>query len=126
MNGGAMSGAKSPTLTDHEFKTLSAYDASLLEQQKACDAQKTAILDRVRQVVTANAYEEILEVIADSDFAFDFSIDSSYRGEYQEALSCGPYWVDETVNGGMSGDDYGGTVSIKIGLSQYLTFHYTM
>ena len=121
-----MSDDQAPDLTDHEFKTLSAYDAALLEQMKAGDAQKAAILAQVQRVVSAQAYEEILVEIEESDFTFDFSIQDSYRGEYQGALSCGPYWVDETVNGGMSGDDYGGSVSIKIDVGQYLTFHYAM
>lgn len=46
------------------------------------------------------------------------------ESEYGRAIR--EEWVDQYVNGGMTGDHYEGTICIKIKETKYLKFHYSM
>jgi hypothetical protein len=74
-------------------------------------------------------FDEIEHVIEDSDHTYDFKIVDEPKGEFQqedEYPVLGGIWVDQTTNGGYTGDDFAGTVSIKIDNRNYLEFAYSM
>ena len=80
-------------------------------------------------MVTDEEFEEIEDVIEMSENAFDFSIEEKPLGEFQreeEYDHIEGIWVNQTTNGGYIGDEFAGTISIKIQDDKYFQFHYYM
>ncbi len=87
------------------------------------------ILDDIKLKVSDDIYKEILIVIEESENTYNFQILDKPKGKFQDEddfVYLGGFWVDQTTNGGYTGDEYAGTVSIKIDEDVYLQFNYSM
>lgn len=85
------------------------------------NGRDSRILRKVKKLVSARKWNYIGGVIEDSDSTCNFQITFNYGGERMEG-----YFVDQTENGGMSGDSYAGTIWIPISKKRYLSFDYAM
>lgn len=100
------------------------YDA--MNQQKQKDKQ---VLEIAKGLLSPSAYKELLMVIEDSENTWGFKIEDSPVGKFQmedEYPELIGIWVNQTTNGGMSGDEYAGTVSVKLKNNSYFKFFYSM
>jgi len=109
-----------------------AYDKSILEWQESEKKENEKIkkiLELVKSKVSNGAYEEILYEIEVSEYTYEYLITDKPKGEFQD---CNDFeylegiWVDQITNGGYTGDEFAGTVSIKISENEYLQFSYSM
>lgn len=98
------------------------------EEIKAWKEDKT-VLAIVSGKVSKGEYQDILVVIEESDHTFDYKIVSEPKGNYQsdeELKVLGGMWVNQTTNGGYTGDEFAGTISIELPNKEYFQFSYSM
>ena len=87
------------------------------------------VLETVESLVTPEMFKDIEDAILHSEYAYNYKITDAPKGEFQqedEYPALGGIWVDQTTNGGYSGDDFAGTVSVKIDDRNYFEFTYSM
>ena len=85
-------------------------------------------MDIVKPLASEDEFNDILDILAECDDTYDYSIEDKPKGKYQEedydfikgAL------VNQTTNGGYTGDEFAGTVSIKLPNGKYFQFYYSM
>jgi hypothetical protein len=88
-------------------------------------AKDRAVLDQVRALVSPKVFAEIEEELQDADHTHSYLIADAPRGEPQETdYSLGDIYVDQTVNGGFTGDEHAGTVSMPLPDGRYFQFDY--
>lgn len=123
---------------------LDEFDMEMSEEEKAqydkamedyIAAEKLAyeedqkVLGIVKSKVSKKAFDDILYYIDVSENTYDYLITDKPKGKFQkeeEFEELDGLWVDQTVNGGYLGDEYAGTVSIKILENEYFQFNYSM
>lgn len=75
--------------------------------------------------MSSEAFQQILEEISDSGYTYDYQIVAEPVGEAQDNdYALGDVFINQTMNGGWSGDDYAGTVCMPIGDEGYFQFAY--
>lgn len=115
-----------PPLSQAEFEILAAAEAAMAKDHEEQQTKDNAVLSQVRQFVSAQAFQEIEVLLAESE-CFDYSIVALPIGEPQDdGYVLGSIYVDETMNGGLSGDSYAGTVCVSLGRGTYLKYNYTV
>lgn len=103
------------------IKALKDYEDDRAEKDRESNRIKRKILKEVKPNVTKKKYAEILEIIRESDYTYNFKIADSPKGEFQIG---GNYWCDQKV--GYECDDYSGTVSVEVDKGRFLQFNYQM
>ncbi len=97
------------------------FDNGILLKQKE-------VLDLVKADVTDNIYEDILQCIEESDHTYDYSIVDEPNGNFQtnEYEFLEGIYVDQTTNGGMTGDEFAGSICVQFKKDHYFKFYYSM
>lgn len=97
------------------------------ELNKQGDADK-AVLEIVKARVTPRMFADIELVLEESEYTFNYLITDKPKGKYQteDLYTMNGYWVNQTTDGGYTGDEFAGTVSIPIGNEKYFQFNYSM
>jgi hypothetical protein len=107
---------------------LLAEEAAMLKSLEEEHAKNQAVLDQVRQLVTAPVFEQIKEALYDSDSTstHDYLIADAPLGVPQDEdwYLLGDVFVDQTTNGGMSGDEFAGTMSLPLPDGRFFQFYY--
>lgn len=94
------------------------------DEQKAKDQ---AVLAQVRASTSPEVFADIEACIAESGYVYDFKLAAKPKGyEQVEDYTFGPYFVDQTMNGGCTGDSFAGTISIPLAEGQWFEFTYSM
>lgn len=115
------------TLSEEDLVAMRAADTAMMEHERAEEAKRQSVLAEVRGIVSAEVYAAIQEELADSGFTFDYQIAGTPIGQEQdEEAPWGKHFVNQTTNGGYSGDDYEGTVSIPLVDGRFFQFGYSM
>ena len=104
-----------------------------MEQMLAEEAKEAAdsklFLDELEKIVSKEMFDDISFMLTESTYTFEYKIVDKPIGEFQLEDGCmtmiGMY-VNQTTDGGMTGDEYAGTCSIKIGENEYFQFGYSM
>jgi len=100
-----------------------------IDQEKQEKKRMLAVLDQVHDKVGDDMFEDITGALVVSDWPFDYKITDKPLGELQdqdEYEHIEGVYVNQTTNGGYTGDEYAGTCSIKIGENEYFQFNYSM
>lgn len=87
------------------------------------------ITNALQTKVSDEFLAEIVEVVIESEYTFGFKSTTKPIGIYQEEdelENIKGIWVNQTTNGGYTGDEFAGTVSVKITDIEYLQFSYSM
>ena len=101
-------------LSASDRAAMNAAWAEVQAEQNVQAARCQMVLDQVQALVSKAVYQEILGELADSQ-TFDYKITTSPVGsEQDDGASWGSTFVNQTINGGYSGDDYAGTLSIPL------------
>lgn len=113
--------------TERDLAAMAAMDALIHEEDRAEEQQRQAVLEKVIGIVSADVYAEILEELTESGYTHDYKVTSIPVGQEQyDGASWGNTFVNQTTNGGFTGDEYAGTVSIPLGDGKFFQFAYSM
>jgi hypothetical protein len=116
--------ASRESLPSGDFARLAAYDQMHRELAEQRD-QENAVLDQVMAMVSPEAFVQIKDAISDSSYTHSYLIADAPLGEPQDdSYALGDVYVDQTTNGGMSGDDFAGTMSMPLPDGRYFQFSY--
>jgi hypothetical protein len=114
-------------LTKQDRAAMAETDALLLAEQQAEGQKSCAVLAEVECVVSAEVYAAILAELMENSHTFDYKIAMAPIGrEQDDDAPWGKHFVHQTTNGGYTGDDYAGTVSIPLGDGRFFQFGYAM
>lgn len=97
------------------------YDKQMEEQ---C-IKDNKIMESVKKIVSKNTFTQIKEELEESSGGMYFAIVDKPKGENQDYKDY-EVWVNQTTNGGYSGDEFAGTCYFKIGENKYLEWYYSM
>lgn len=91
------------------------------------ESNTKAVMSAVRAKVSPVVFAEIEEYIVESDHTHGYSIVTTPVGKpHDDGYSFGDVLIDQTMNGGYTGDSFAGTVCIPLGQGEFLKFHYSM
>lgn len=114
-------------LSEADRASMAAADAAHIAHERAEDAKRQAVLQEVQCIVSAEVFADIVEELTADGYTFDYQIASAPKGvEQDDCAAWGKHYVNQTTNGGYTGDDYAGTVSIPLGDGRYFQFDYSM
>lgn len=105
------------------------YNQEWLEAEKKQEENNKIILDMVQSKVSEEAYQEILNELDEYDWIFDYQITDKPLGKMRdldEYEFIDGVYVNQTTDGGYTGDEFAGTCSIKISENEYFQFNYSM
>lgn len=105
--------------------------AVVTEQENQRALKNNAVLEQVKAMVSDSVYKFIEYDLAESSWTYDFAIveNHSVVGEPQcddDPIEHGHRVVNQTTNGGMSGDEYAGDVFIPISPDNFFKYSYSM
>ena len=104
-------------------------DNDWIEEEKRQSAKDNSILEYVKSKVSDGAYKEILEELKECECTYNYEIVKTPFGEireFDEYVFIDGVYVNQTTNGGFSGDEFAGTCAIKISDNEYFQFCYSM
>lgn len=114
-------------LSEADRAAMAAADAAHIAHERAEEVKRQSVLEKVRQLVTAEVYAEIIVELTEDGYTFDYQIASTPKGQEQDdGAAWGKHFVNQTTNGGFTGDDFAGTVSIPLGDGRFFQFGYSM
>lgn len=100
-----------------------------LEAEQQEHIKNNDVLAVAKSRLSPNAYKDLQSIIVDSENTYAYSIEKAPKGKFQEHggfKEITGIWVNQTTNGGMSGDDFAGTVSVELNDKSYFQFHYSL
>ncbi len=102
-----------------------------IEAGKAEAEEYKRVMGIVKQEKGEDWYNELVEYLEMEDCYYSPSIVDKPKGEKQiitdsEGDLLKEEWVNQTTNGGYTGDDFAGTIYFKLSEGRYLEFHYSM
>lgn len=104
---------------------MRAAQASVEREQRETGEINLAVLMQVKALVSSEAFEQIEESLSESGFTHSYQIVCDPVGLAQDdGFLLGQVYVDQTKNGGHSGDDFAGTVCMPITADRYFQFAY--
>lgn len=84
------------------------------------------VLRQVQALVNPAAFQQIKDSISDSGYTHTYQIVDIPSGKAQDdGFVLGAVFVDQTGCGGISGDDYPGTMFMPLGQGKYFQFDYS-
>lgn len=111
-------------MTEQEEKHLNEVYQKLSEYEKECSRINARILKAIKSVKGERFYQMVLDEIQESEGVVGhLRFAKKHRGTKQSQPNV---WVDQTTNGGYSGDSFAGTVSIKLKRGKFLEWDYSM
>jgi hypothetical protein len=107
-------------LTQEETDEIHREYFAMLDEQHNTDAK---VLDRIRKLVSSKVYENIEAELTESGKAWNYRIGKDPIGleQYENGYSV---WIDQMC--GPCGDDYHGTVCMKLDGNVYLIWDFEM
>lgn len=108
--------------TEQEY--LEGYKREIEEQAK----KDWEFLDSIRKEKGDAWMDELKEYLEFEECYFSPRIVMNTKGNRQEVDGdlIKEEWVNQTTNGGVSGDDFAGTIYFKLSTNRYLCFNYEM
>lgn len=104
---------------------MAGHDAAVAHELGELHAANQAVLDQVQALVTPEAFQQIKDTLTDSGYTHSYLIADRPLGEPQDdEYLLGDVYVDQTTNGGHTGDDYAGTMSMPLSAGRYFQFCY--
>ena len=114
-------------ISEADRAAMAAADAAHIAHERAENEKRQAVLLDVQRLVSAEVYAEIVAELAEDCYTFDYKIASAPLGREQDnGAAWGKHYVNQTTNGGYTGEEYAGTVSIPLGDGRFFQFSYTM
>lgn len=106
---------------------MKAHDEAMWEADKKETKKKQKLLKQISRYLPACWFDQIVDYIDDCGWVWGFEIVRNTEGhEKQNDGLRFKVFVNQTCNGGYTGDDFAGTVCLPIKNGNYLKFHYSM
>jgi hypothetical protein len=113
--------------SDADRAAMAAANAAQIAHERDEEAKRQEVLREVQRIVSAEVYAEIMAELAEDGYTFDYKIASAPLGrEQDDGAAWGKHYVNQTTNGGYTGDEYAGTVSIPMRDGRFFQFGYSM
>lgn len=113
--------------TEDMFKAMAEMESTWREEAEKEQIEQQEVLDTIKSKVSEEFFKEILEELKESGHTYSFIVTDRPKGELIDDMEYDHVkYVDQTTNGGYTGDEYAGTVSIKISENEYFQFCYEM
>lgn len=114
-------------LSEKDRAAMAAMDAAINVEHRTQGAIDDVVLGEVRAAVSADVFAAIQQEFHECSHVFDFAIANTPKGEPQDdGAPWGMTYVNQTLNGGYTGDSFGGTVSIPLGNGKFFQYGYAM
>lgn len=113
-------------ITEDDLRIMAEHNHAMNEYYRKEGEQRTAVLNEVRTLVTGEVFAEIESAIRDSEQTFFFQIVDKAEGDPQDDGYSFQVYINQTVHGGHTGDEYAGTVCIPLPNGRFLKFEYAM
>lgn len=87
------------------------------------------VLNTVKEFLSKDQFDDIVNLLEECTNTYDYSIEDDPKGDYQKEEdypNIVGIWVNQTTNGGYSGDEFAGTISVKLSNDKYFQFYYYM
>jgi hypothetical protein len=114
------------TNTDNSMSPQDAIYEQFLEEERRATEEKNKVLEQVKSVVSENLYTDILTYLSILEYSYNYRIENSPIGSIQleeEFEQLNHIYITQS-GGGMTGDDFWGTISIEISKDTYFIFEY--
>ena len=101
----------------------------MIAEDKRVNDEKDKCLASIKKLIQENKFDEILSIIEESEYTYDFKLTKEPKGKFQEERELEVLkgiFVNQTTNGGYTGDEFAGTISIEYNDGAYLQFSYSM
>jgi len=109
----------------YPLEDMRADEEKIAQELKEQDEKNQAVLDQVQALVCAKAFKQIKEALSESDYTHTYQIVDQPVGKAQDDMFVlGDVFINQTLNGGFSGDEFAGTYSMPLGGGKYFQFHY--
>lgn len=109
----------------YTLEDMRADQEAIARELDELHAKNKAVLDQVQALVSPEAFQQIKDTLCDSGYTHGYLIADQPLGEPQDdGFVLGDVYVDQTLNGGFSGDDYAGTMSMPLHAGRYFQFNY--
>ena len=85
------------------------------------------ILKEIENKVSYNLFDDILSLLSEHDYTCDYAITDHPEGEFQiddDFEHIEGVYVNQSSDGGMTGDDWIGTCCVKLKENEYFKFWY--
>ncbi len=100
-----------------------------LEAERKIAEKEKQLLQQIKFKVGEDSFKEIEEELRECEYTYNYKIVDKPIGKMREFDECeyieGVY-VNQTTNGGYTGDEFAGTHSIKIADNEYFQFSYSI
>lgn len=108
--------------TPDEMRT---HQEAMAREMDELHAKNKAVLEQVQALVSPEAFLQIEDTLSDSGNTHSYLIADSPLGDPQnDGFVLGDVYYDQTMDGGISGDSYAGTMSMPLQAGQYFQFNY--
>lgn len=111
-------------------EAIDSFWEDLSREEKLENEKMHNALSVVGRNVSKEMLQDIKEYIKDCENTFGFCFVSEPIGDYQEEgyqyEHIEGVYVNQTRNGGMTGDEFAGTICIEISEGEFLKFEYNM
>jgi len=109
----------------YTLEDLHADRLAIDRELKELHDKNQAVLDQVRVLVSSEAFEQIKETLSDSDYTYNYQIVGQPIGAPQDdGFLLGEVFVHQTTNGGITGDEFAGTMCMPLTDGSYFQFCY--
>jgi len=115
-------------MSQDEDKIMREYMQSEIAYMEMITEKDNRLLRVIESVLGKKFVEDVRDCLEQCEASTGIWLTKMPKGTFQEEDygSFDGYWVNQYVNGGMTGDDFQGTISIKLRTGKYLTFSYAM
>ncbi|MDH4602401.1 hypothetical protein [Pseudomonas syringae] len=104
---------------------MAGHEADIARELDELHAANQIVLDQVQAMVSPEAFKQITDTLCDSSYTHGYLIADQPMGEPQDdGFLLGDVYVDQTTNGGITGDEYAGTMSMPLTAGRYFQFCY--
>lgn len=115
------------TEQDHEnyMSIMAGHDAVIARELDALLAANKVVLDQIQAMVSPEAFQQIKDTLCDSGYTHGYMLADQPVGEPQDdGFVLGDVFIHETTNGGITGDEYAGTMSMPLSAGRFFQFCY--
>lgn len=116
---------KEQVFSEEDEKAIKEGEIEYNKQLEEEGIKDSRFMESVREMVSEKVFKQIEEELEESSGGWGFEIVDKPLGSNQEHEDC-EFWVNQTMNGGYSGDEFAGDCYFKIGENKYLRWNYAM
>lgn len=112
-------------MNKEESEAMAGYEEEMKREIDEQSKKDNMVMESVKKIVSEEIFKYILEELEESGGGYNFEIVEKPLGENQDCEKY-EFWVNQTENGGYTGDCFSGSCYFKISENKYLEYDYSM